>query len=95
MSHKDQQDAERGRLAAEVLNNPVYAEAFDLIHTEITNTWREASDAETREHLHRLQKCLTKVQAVLTHTMNEGKVASKSLEAAAQRGLMSRLRSVR
>lgn len=93
MSHKDQQDAERGRLAAEVLNNPVYAEARDLIHAEIVKKWAESSDPEQREHLHRMQKCLSKLDEVLTKTMNDGKVAAATLESTARRGLMSRLRS--
>lgn len=92
MNPNDIRDAERGRLAADVLNNAVYAEARDQIHSEIVKKWREASDAETREHLHRLQKCMSMLDEVLTQTMNDGKVAAKALDA--QRGLMSRLRSI-
>lgn len=87
-------ELERGRLAAEVLNNPVYAEAYDQIHAEIVTKWRDASDQETREHLHRLQKCLSKVQQVLQATMNDGKIAAKALERE-RTGLMSRLGSGR
>lgn len=95
MNPNDLKDAERGRLAAEVLNNPVYAEARDQIHAEIIKKWREASDPETREHLHRLQKCMSKLDEVLTSTMNNGKVAQKALEHDARRGLISRLTSTR
>ena len=71
---------ERGRLAADVLNNPVYAEAREAIEREITNAWREAKDSETREHLHRMLRCLLKINTVLDGVMRSGEIERKKLE---------------
>lgn len=73
-------DVDRGRKAEEVLNNPVYADAYTRIEQEITRKWRESRDKEEREQLHQLLRMLDKARTVLESTMRSGKVAAKELE---------------
>ena len=73
-------DARRGELAAEVLANEVYQDAYARLETEITKTWRDAKDVETRERLHLMLGLLSKVRKVFDATVTSGKVASKALE---------------
>lgn len=72
-------DSERGRLAADVLNNAVYAESYTLIEQELTRLWRESRDPVEREELHRLLRMLDKARNVLETTMRSGKLASADL----------------
>jgi len=72
-------EAERGRLAQEVIDNPVYADAFRQIEQGLTQAWRESRDAAQREECHRLLKVLDKVQTALASTMRSGKVAEAEL----------------
>lgn len=73
-------DADRGRMAQEVLDNPVYAESYALVEKELTSKWLESRDAHEREHLHRLAMALKATKTVMESTMRSGKVASKELE---------------
>lgn len=72
-------EAERGRLAEEVLNNPVYAEAYQLIEKGITDQWRQSRDEKEREQLHQLLRMLDKARNVVETTMREGRVAQDKL----------------
>lgn len=72
--------AQRGQLARQVLENPVYAESYALIEQELTRLWRESRDASEREQLHQLLRMLDKARAVLERTMRDGKVAAKELQ---------------
>jgi FixJ family two-component response regulator len=76
----DVADMERGRLAQDVLDNPVYAEAYDLIEKGIYSAWHASSDKDEREHLHRLLKSLSKVRQVMEGVMTSGQIAAKKLE---------------
>ena len=76
-----QNEAQRGELARQVIENEVYAEAYTLLEQEITRAWRDSRDAAEREELHRALRSLVKVQKVLESTMNSGKVAAASLQA--------------
>lgn len=73
-------EIERGRLAAEVINNEVYASAYDLIEREIIGTWRDAKDPETRERLHLSLKLLSKVRVVLESAMKSGEIERQKLD---------------
>lgn len=75
-----EREADRGRLADDVLRNPVYAESYDLIEQEITRKWRESKDRDEREQLHQLQRMLAKARTVLESTMRSGKVAASELK---------------
>jgi len=74
-----QNEAMRGDLARQVLENEVYAEAYGLIEQEITKAWRESKNPAEREELHRALRSLAKVQRVLESTMDSGKVATEAL----------------
>jgi len=74
-----QNEALRGDLARQVLENEVYAEAYGLIEQEITKAWRESKNPAEREELHRALRSLNKVQRVLEATMDSGKVALDKL----------------
>lgn len=76
----DQAQAERGRQAQAVLDNPIYAESYGLIETEITRKWRESRDKDEREQLHLLLRMLDKARNVLESTMRAGKLAEAELE---------------
>lgn len=76
----DQHEAERGRLAQAVLDNPVYAESYGLIEAEITRKWRESRDKDEREQLHMLLRMLDKARNVLESTMRAGKLADAEIE---------------
>lgn len=73
-------DARRGSLAQQVIDNPVYAESYDLIEREVMELWRDSRDPAERESLHVFLKALTKARRVLESTMRSGKVASAELE---------------
>lgn len=76
----DERDADRGRMAQAVLDNPVYAESYTSVEKELTQKWLESRDAQEREHLHRLAMALKLARSVLEATMRSGKVAAKELE---------------
>ena len=76
----DQTEAERGRQAQAVLDNPVYASSYALIEVEITRKWRESRDKDEREQLHLLLRMLDKARNVLESTMRTGKLAESELE---------------
>lgn len=76
----DKREAERGRLASEVLANPVYTEAYGLIEQGIINRWRDSKDKDEREQLHKLLGLLAQVRRVMEATMRSGEVAKKELE---------------
>lgn len=76
-----QNEAQRGEMARQVIENEVYAEAYTLLEQEITRAWRDSKDAAEREELHRALRSLVKVQKVLESTMNSGKVAAATLQA--------------
>jgi ribosome-binding ATPase YchF (GTP1/OBG family) len=75
-----QNEALRGDLARQVIENEVYAEAYGLIEQEITKAWRESKNPAEREELHRALRSLVKVQRVLEATMDSGKVAAEQLK---------------
>ena len=68
-------EAERGRQAQAVLDNPVYAEGYAQIEQELMHKWRDSRDAHEREQLHRLLMALTLIRSRLEATMRTGKVA--------------------
>lgn len=75
----DQTQAERGRQAQAVLDNPVYAESYGLIEAEIQRKWRESRSPDEREELHLLLRMLDKAKNVLESTMRAGKLAEAEL----------------
>ena len=72
-------EAERGRMAQAVLDNPVYAEAYGLLEKGITDRWRDSRDAADREELHRQLMALLLLKSQIESVMRSGKVASAEL----------------
>lgn len=86
----DEHEAERGRLAQEVLDNPAYIEAHAKIEQEVIRKWQESRNLDEREQLHRLLLTLHKLKSTLEATMRSGMVASRKL--AEKQSLIGRLR---
>ena len=73
-------EIERGRLAAEVINNEVYKNTYNLMEAEIIAKWREASDVQSRERLHLMLGLLSKTRQVLEGAMASGQIERKALD---------------
>lgn len=67
--------------AKEVLENEAFQQAFDDIRQEYTQAWMNspARDAEGREKLYLMIKLTDKLQATLTASLNDGKLAQADL----------------
>ena len=74
------QELERGRLAAEVLENPVFRDALDQIRAEIVTKWQVEKDERVRDWLWTLMQASKRLDSILTETMNTGLLAQKQLE---------------
>lgn len=85
-----ERDAQRGRLADEVLQNEVYAEAYSLIEQEVIQKWREARSPQDREQLHQMLQMLGKVRGALETVMRSGKVAEAEIQRRSLRDRLSR-----
>lgn len=85
-------DITRGGKAREVLENEVYIESFDIIKTEILNTWQQSPsrDLEGREKLFLMLSMLNKVQATLQSVAETGKLAQAELNH--KRTMMDRIK---
>ena len=75
----NERDAERGQRAREVLDNPIYAEAFGTLEQEMYRLWRESRDERDREQLHRFLLTLGKVQNALETVMRTGELSQAKL----------------
>lgn len=64
-----------------VLENPAFAQAFDDIKKELTESWMNspARDAEGREKLFQLIKMAEKLEATLRRSLESGKLAREEL----------------
>lgn len=78
MSHEA--DVERARRAQEVLDNPVYADAYGSIREALRNAWEASKDRDEREDIHRMLRALQKVNTVLESTMRNGELAAAELQ---------------
>lgn len=63
-----------GRLAKDVLDNPVYQDAFDRIKKELYSQWQNSENLQEREALHLSNKLLGKMQAVFKQAVMNGEV---------------------
>lgn len=73
-------DALRGRQAQEVIENPIYADAYAQVEDAITAAWKASRDALEREQLHTMLGLLAKTRGVLEGAMRSGEVAAKELQ---------------
>ena len=74
------QELERGRLAAEVLENQVFRDAIDQMNAEIVTKWQAEEDERVRDWLWTLMQASKRLEKILTETMNTGLLAQKQLE---------------
>ena len=77
MSHEA--EVQRGKLAQEVLDNPIYIEAHAAIEQETIRLWREARNPEDREQLHQLLLMHDRAKTALESVMRSGQVAEAEL----------------
>lgn len=84
-----EQDALRGKQAQEVIENPLYADAYVQVEDAITAAWKASRDPLEREQLHTMLGLLTKTRNVLESAMRSGEVAAKELQR--KRSLVERL----
>ena len=72
-------EVQRGKLAQEVLDNPIFIEAHEAIEQETIRLWREARNPEDREQLHQLLLMHAKAKAAMESVMRSGQVAEAEL----------------
>ena len=70
-------ELDNGRLADEIISNPVYQEAYELIEQEIFSQWKLSKDKAERECLHQTSQLLHRLKVSLNQTMLNGKVELK------------------
>lgn len=75
-----ERDRDRGRLAQDVLDNPVYVESHAAIEQEVIRQWREARNPQDREQLHQLLLMHERAKAALESVMRTGKLAEAELQ---------------
>lgn len=73
-------ERDRGRLASEVLENPIYAEAHAAIEQEVIRQWRDARSPQDREQLHQLLLMHARAKEALEQVMRTGLIASAELQ---------------
>lgn len=74
-----EQEVLRGKLASDVLDNPVYQDAYSTIEGALIKRWRESTDPAEREECHKLLGLLGKVKAVTEGVMRAGKLEESEL----------------
>jgi hypothetical protein len=74
------EELERGRLAAEVLENPVYRDAMDQLRAEIVTRWQNEKNEADRNWLWALTQASKRLDQVLQDTMATGQLRSKQIE---------------
>lgn len=82
---KTEQQIVRAEQAKMVLDNPIFAQAFDDTRTAIMSAWAQLSPADEKrsEHatdLHRMIRALDKVRVCLEEHVTTGKIAAEHLK---------------
>lgn len=75
----DENEIDRGRMAEDVLKNPVYRDAYHQIEQGLTTAWRESRNHDEREEIHQLLRMLDKVKQSMEGVMRRGEFAKASL----------------
>jgi hypothetical protein len=75
-----QDELERGQLAADVLNNRVYAESLAQVQAEILARWESEKSQSDREWLWALMQASKRFAKVLEETMQTGQLRAKQIE---------------
>jgi hypothetical protein len=83
----------RAQQASDVIDNPLYQEAFTLMRERLMQQWADspARDTEGREKLWQMTKLLDGVEGHLKQIMETGKIARVQIE---QESLLQRLKSM-
>lgn len=78
----NQQQAQRGLEASQVLDNPAYRAAMDALRAEVVEAWKKCPvrDKEGQVLLLQLAKLTDKFEGVLSGMVEGGKFASRQLE---------------
>lgn len=78
----NQQQAQRGLEASQVLDNPAYRAAMDALRAEVIEAWKKCPvrDKEGQVLLLQLAKLTDKFEGVLSGMVEGGKFASRQLE---------------
>lgn len=74
------EELERGRLATDVLENPVFVDALRQIQSEIVARWQSESDSDKREWLWTLSQASKRLEAALRETMQTGLLRQQQIE---------------
>jgi hypothetical protein len=82
MSDALEAEINRGQKAAQLLAEPLIAEAFAVFANEVQERWSKspARDAEGREKLYLMLKAAERVQAHLSSLIESGKLAEATLK---------------
>lgn len=88
-----EQEINRARQAAEVLENEAFQAAFQQIEQEIVEQWKNAParDTDGRERLWTMLQLLQKVKQTLEASMQAGHLAAQNLKH--HKTMLERLRS--
>ena len=75
----DRQDVNQGRAASEVLDNPAFKEALQLLREAVVQQWREhpISDKEGALILLQYAKVTDRFEGVLSSLIERGKLAQQ------------------
>lgn len=74
-----EQEVLRGQLAADVLENPAYQEAYAAVDAALVKAWREARDSRDREDLHKMLGLLTRIRGAMEGVMRNGQISEKDI----------------
>lgn len=73
-------EIERGRLAREVLDNPVFIAAMAQIQAEVVSQWQNEKNPKDREWLWSMNQACKRFQQVLTQTVASGEFKAQKIE---------------
>lgn len=78
---KLREEQQRAIEAEQLIENPLYKEAFDKLNDMLLNEWKERAETpEERERIWMAQNILSKLQAHLKTIIETGKLARTTLE---------------
>ena len=81
MPYSLEQENHRGNQARELLENPLLAEAFDHVESEIKRAWEDSPvrDIEGREKLYQMLMLNRKVKRHIESVVQTGEMARRTL----------------